>query len=224
MATFRFKDIRLEYVPGNEILTNASLQVENGNITLLEGDNGVGKTSLLKLLGGLIPDKSGNGSIENFQKNNPRKFYYFPEDMLFPDFTVLEYLWLTDTETTIRFGSQYYQFQRVVESLLTEFRIEASPFTIIRELSTGNRTLLKFASLMLDAYHVLLLDEPTSHLDEEKLTVIVSKTTEYIKRNASYCIISTHDSRLMSHNSIAKNAKRYRIDNKVIKKVGNESH
>lgn len=153
---------------GNDVLEARSLSMGFGERTLFEnlsflikrqervmiiGPNGCGKSTLIKLILGQIPPRSG--MIEH--GHNVEIGYYDQENQnLDPSNTVLDELWNaypTRTETEIRNTLGLFRF--VGEDVFKEVRV----------LSGGERARLTLSKLMLSKMNLLVLDEPTNHLD-----------------------------------------------------------
>lgn len=145
------EDITISY-GDQRVLSNVSLIVRHGERIAITGENGSGKTSLLKIISGDIEPESGA------VRNGPGiKLGYFSQEQetLYPELTVLE------------------QAQRVVSISETELRNELHKFLFggdtvhkrIGDLSYGERARLMLAMLVLRQTTVLLLDEPLNHLD-----------------------------------------------------------
>ena len=66
---------------------------------------------------------------------------------------------------------------------------------MIKDLSSGNRTLLRFLNLRLNDYDLLILDEPSNYLDPDKVGILIDIVTSFVTRRKCYCVISSHDPR-----------------------------
>lgn len=165
-------DMRLKLTPrytsGNDVLTveglskafgtqllfeNVGFEVKRGEHVAIIGDNGTGKTTLLKILNGLLPADSGDFRLGT----NVEIGYYDQEHhVLHSDKTLFdeisdEYPSLTNTE---------------IRNVLAAFLFTGDDvFKNIRDLSGGERGRVSLAKLMLGNANFLILDEPTNHLD-----------------------------------------------------------
>jgi len=119
----------------------------------LFGENGVGKSTLLKILSGNLLQDSGS-----FEYISKIKIGYYDQEHqgLNPQNTVLEELW-----------SQYPdKKQSEIRGALARFLFKAEDvFKEVSVLSGGEKARLTFAKMMLDELNLLILDEPTNHLD-----------------------------------------------------------
>ena len=129
-------------------------QAERGQRTVLVGPNGAGKSTLLKILAGVITPVGG----ERVLGHNVKAGYYsqYRVDMLRPERTVLE----EALDTPQRITEQF------VRTLLGCFLFRGDDvFKQVEVLSGGEKSRLALVKLLLDPPNLLLMDEPTTHLD-----------------------------------------------------------
>lgn len=133
------------------ILKNINLKFEFGQKYLIYGKNGVGKSTFLKTILGLIPSLGGN--IKMAPYNN---ILYYAQEEKIPNITAVEYVRefypkMEDTE---------------IRTLLAKYAVTGD-LTIkpMTQLSGGEVTKVRFALLSLTSSNLLILDEPTNHLD-----------------------------------------------------------
>lgn len=139
--------------PGKLLFEEASFQVKKGDRLFICGENGCGKSTLIKILAGrMSPD---NGSVLNGA--NVKIGYYDQENQdLHPSNTVLDELWNTYpgmTETTLRNTLALFLFKG------------EDVYKKVSLLSGGEKARLTLSKLMLSKMNLLILDEPTNHLD-----------------------------------------------------------
>lgn len=136
-----------------EIFANASFNVYKGNRVFLLGDNGCGKTTLLKIL---TKDLSSDGGSFKFGSNVMTGYFDQVQEHLDLTKTVLEEMWSTFpamSETSVR-------------SSLAAFLFKGDDvYKVLCDCSGGERARVALLKLMLGGYNFLLLDEPTNHLD-----------------------------------------------------------
>lgn len=135
------------------IFSNIDLHIVRGEKVFLLGDNGCGKTTLLKtLMGEYRPDDGKFLFGENVSKG------YFDQVQAKLDLnkTAIEEIWSAYPQMT----------QTAIRNALAAFLFKGDDvFKILRELSGGERARIAILKLMLGGYNLLLLDEPTNHLD-----------------------------------------------------------
>lgn len=149
---FQTKDLVIGY---NEPLsTPLNLEMERGQKIVLTGANGIGKTTLLKSILGLIPSISGT-----VEQGDYLNIGYFEQEMTGDGTkTCIETLW--DEFPSF---SQYEVRSALAKCGLTTKHIESQ----VRVLSGGEQTKVRLCKLINRETNVLLLDEPTNHLDTD---------------------------------------------------------
>ena len=129
-------------------------QAERGQRIVLVGPNGAGKSTLLKILAGVVTPQEGARTLGH----NAKAGYYsqYRVDMLHPDRTVLAEAFDTPQRLTEQF----------VRTLLGCFLFSGDDvFKKVEVLSGGEKSRLALVKLLLDPPNLLLMDEPTTHLD-----------------------------------------------------------
>jgi ATP-binding cassette subfamily F protein 3 len=131
-----------------------NFEAQRGQRIVLVGPNGAGKSTLLKILAGVLTPQSGTRTLGH----NAKAGYYsqYRVDMLNPERTVLEEAFDTPQRLTETF----------VRTLLGSFLfIGDDVFKRVSVLSGGEKSRLALVKLLLDPPNLLLMDEPTTHLD-----------------------------------------------------------
>ena len=153
---------------GVTVYRGLNFQAERGQRIVLVGPNGSGKSTLLKILAGVVPFQSG----ERLLGANV-KFGYFAQhrvENLHPERTVLEEALDTPQRIT-------EQFVRTVLGCFL-FR-DDDVFKRVSVLSGGEKTRLALVKLLLDPPNLLLMDEPTTHLDLASVEALVAALEQY---------------------------------------------
>ena len=147
---FETNDLIIGY---DEPLTKPlSLSMERGEKLVLKGSNGIGKTTLLKSILGLIPPVSGSVELGDYLEIG-----YFEQEMAPGNTTTcIEEIWKEFPSY-----SQYEVRSALAKCGLTTKHIESQ----VRVLSGGEQAKVRLCKLMNRESNVLLLDEPTNHLD-----------------------------------------------------------
>lgn len=165
-----------------ELIKSLTMNVRRGEHVAIIGANGIGKTSILKLIQGIIPHEGGNISW-----GGNVKISYFEQEhaILDPHKTVLE-------EIMDRYPRLSEQKARSVLGavLLTGENV----FKPISVLSGGERAKLCFAIMALNRGNVLVLDEPTNHLDLSTKEVLEDALAEF----GGTIILVSHDRYLLN--------------------------
>jgi ATP-binding cassette subfamily F protein 3 len=152
----------------NVVYQRLDFEVQRGQRIVLVGPNGAGKSTLLKLLAGVLPVQSG----ERLLGHNAKAGYYsqYRLEMLNADYTVLEEAMLTPQRVTETF----------VRSVCGAFGFRGDDvFKPVSVLSGGEKSRLALVKLLLDPPNLLLMDEPTTHLDMEGVEALVTALAEF---------------------------------------------
>ena len=177
-------DIRLEpdVVSGNDVLTvtdlsksfdtqtlftNVDFEIKRGERVAIIGNNGTGKTTLLKIINGIIPADSGQIRLGS----KVHIGYYDQEhQVLHMDKTLFQEI--QDTYPNMN--------NTQIRNTLAAFLFTGDDvFKLIRDLSGGERGRVSLAKLMLSDANFLLLDEPTNHLDITSKEILESALNRY---------------------------------------------
>lgn len=157
----QIKDLNFAYPRQQALFSSLSVHLEAGSITGLLGKNGAGKTSLLKLLTGLLHPQSGELSVLD---HNPRKrevsmlndVFLVPEEFYFPGITIRDY--------QKAYAPFYPRFDNeMMDHILVEF--ELSTESNLQRLSHGQKKKFLIAFALSTRCRLLVLDEPTNGLD-----------------------------------------------------------
>ncbi len=143
------------------VYRGVDFQAERGQRVVLVGPNGAGKSTLLKLLAGVLMPQSGERALGH----NVKAGYYsqYRVDMLRPERTVLEEALDTPQRVTEQF----------VRTLLGCFLFRGDDvFKRVDVLSGGEKSRLALVKLLLDPPNLLLMDEPTTHLDMSSIDAL----------------------------------------------------
>ncbi len=150
------------------VYESLDFEAERGQRTVLVGPNGAGKSTLLKLLAGVLPVQSGTR-----EPGHNVKIGYFAQhrvEMLQPMMTVL------DTARDMPNPVSEQTARTVLGSFL--FRGD-DVFKTTAVLSGGEKTRLALVKLLLDPPNLLLMDEPTTHLDIGSIDALVGALAQY---------------------------------------------
>lgn len=194
---FRLKNIKFLH-----ILNIESLDIENGKITCIIGESGSGKTTLLKLFNKMITADSGemfyNGkNIKEIDSVlHRREVVMLPQiPTVFPG-TIKENLLIG-----LKFSEKPEVADEVLENILKEVRLDKKISEKVADLSGGEKQRLALGRIMIMEPEVLLLDEPSSALDEETEKIIMENLVSYVKKNNKTLIIVTHSKKLAQNYS-----------------------
>lgn len=172
------------------VFNDVSLSREGGKIYGLLGQNGVGKTTLLKIISGLLKASSGSCSVMNYDpsKREPgflSELFYIPEDFVGPDITINQFAKLR--------GDFYPSYDaNKFSRLMTDFEVNGNyKFT---KLSFGQQKKAIIAFALATNTKLILMDEPSNGLDipsKAQLRRVISQASS----DETCIVISTHQVR-----------------------------
>ena len=203
-------------INGKDLLDNISFSLNVGNKVGLIGKNGVGKSTLLKILSGNLPCDSGKINL-NGQKVKMLKQEISKDDY---DYSVTNYVKkennilnlekrLHELETNLNddnmteYGDildQYlnldgYNFENNLEMVLNGLKLDIDINKKVGTLSGGQKIKILLASLLLSNADILLLDEPTNNLDIEAIEWLEN----YLIKLEKQMIIVSHDEEFLNN-------------------------
>ncbi|MBK8802521.1 MAG: ATP-binding cassette domain-containing protein [Fibrobacteres bacterium] len=162
------KDLKMGFEADKVLYSNLNIDIVNGEKVAIIGVNGVGKTTLLKLLMDQIQPVSG--AITWGQSAIKSYFPQDPFELLDPEMTAFDWL---------------YQFrptwgQQDIRALLGRMLFSGdAQMKLTKVLSGGEKARLLFAMLMAQQPNTIILDEPTNHLDLEAIAALNEELKDY---------------------------------------------
>jgi putative multiple sugar transport system ATP-binding protein len=185
--------------PGVKALNNVNLKVERGEIHALVGENGAGKSTLMNILSGVYPYGSYSGEI--IYNNQECKFNTLrdSEEMgiviihqelaLIPTLSIAENMFLGN-ERKSRWGINWDETFHQAEKHMRQVGLKDSPETMVKDIGTGKQQLIEIAKALSKNVKLLILDEPTSSLNEEDTKMLLDLLIEFKKQGMTSIIIS----------------------------------
>jgi iron complex transport system ATP-binding protein len=195
-------DLCFGYEPHAQVLRGVSLDILPGTITAILGPNGAGKTTLLRLILGLLKPQQGTIYLEGrpqktfSRREMSRLMGLVPQSEYIPfDFSVLEFVLLGRAPYLGPLDMPREQDRAIALEALRAIGLEHLRDRATPSLSGGERQLAMMARALAQQPRLLLLDEPTSHLDlsnrDRVLNVLRAQAREGVT-----VIFTTHDPNL----------------------------
>lgn len=191
----KFQDINFSYSEQNQVLQDISFEVNQNDFVGLIGPNGGGKTTLLKIILGIL--KPDSGKIEVFGngcKMARYKIGYVPQysqiDLNYP-ITAWEVVMIGFLGNK-KIGSSFNKPEKLkAEQVLKDLKLTDLKQKTIGELSGGQRQRIMIARALVRNPELLILDEPTNNVDQESGRDLYELLRELNKKMA--IIIVSHD-------------------------------
>ncbi|WP_289039609.1 ATP-binding cassette domain-containing protein [uncultured Zobellia sp.] len=170
---------------------------------LILGKSGIGKTTLLHLLAGLLKPASGTLVVDNVDINalshsQLDKFRGQNIGLVFQKNHAVRSLNVLDNLKARLFFSGKTINRTVIDSLLEQLDLAETKKKNINELSEGQLQRLGIAMAVVHNPQVILADEPTSSLDDENCAAVLRLLQQQAEKNRANLVVITHDSRIKS--------------------------
>ena len=181
------------------VMEDLSLEVPGGVITAVLGPNGTGKTSLLHIMLGLLQPSSGSVRIYGrdhrtySRRELSQTISLVPQFEQIPfNFSVLEYVLLGRSPYLKPFQVPGEEDLEIANQSLRSAGIHSLRHQPVTELSGGERQLVHLSRALTQQAQILLLDEPTAHLDLENQGRVLRLLKDMASRGVTV-VLTTHD-------------------------------
>ena len=159
------------------LLSNINFEVCPGECLIVQGPNGLGKTSMLRTIAGLQPAKKGK-----IECNYDNIVYSSHLDGMKATLTVTE---------NILFWISVYKSEILIEKVLEKFNLSELKDRYAGQLSAGQKRRLGLSRLYLSQRKLWVMDEPTVSLDKTAVSELISVMEEHLLDGGA-CIVVTH--------------------------------
>jgi ABC-type sugar transport system ATPase subunit len=180
------------------VLHGVDFDVRPGEVHVLAGENGAGKSTLIRILSGVLPDFSGELYIRGRRQRFARPqeavragvVTIHQELSLVSSMTVSDNLFL-GREVTRRFGQVDVSLQDAEAArILSEAGLDVSPRQLVEELPISRQQMLEIARALSRDASVIILDEPTSTLNEPEVDRLFGRIVELRRRGCGVVYIT----------------------------------
>ena len=185
--------------PGVKALDNVNFQVEEGEIHALVGENGAGKSTLMNVLSGIYPYGTYEGDIiydgkvcefHNIKDSEKLGIVIIHQELaLVPEMTIGENMYLGN-ERGHKFAIDWNTTYAEADKYLRMVGLSESSKVQVKTIGTGKQQLVEIAKALAKKARLLILDEPTSSLNEEDSRALLDLMLEFKKQGMTMIIIS----------------------------------
>lgn len=199
-ALLAFQGVNFGYSAEDKtVLHDLSLDIQPGTVTAILGPNGVGKTTLLHLALGWLKPRSGEILLDG----QPLKHYsrravgqwmaLVPQTERIPfEYSILDYVVLGRTPYLAPLAMPSAEDYRIAEQAVEQVELGDLMYRAITTLSGGERQLALIARALVQQPHLLVLDEPMSHLDLAKKARLIQLLRGLVARGMTL-LLTTHE-------------------------------
>ncbi len=185
--------------PGVKALDNVNFKVEEGEIHALVGENGAGKSTLMNVLSGIYPYGTYEGDIvyngkvcqfHNIKDSEKLGIVIIHQELaLVPEMTIGENMYLGN-ERGHKFAIDWNTTYSEADKYLKMVGLSESSKTQVKDIGTGKQQLVEIAKALAKQAKLLILDEPTSSLNEEDSRALLDLMLGFKKQGMTMIIIS----------------------------------
>ncbi|WP_164505013.1 ABC transporter ATP-binding protein [Companilactobacillus hulinensis] len=182
-----------------QIINNVNLRIEPGQVLVILGPNGIGKSTLLNCLSGVLTQYNGQICVNGDDlktmtiKDLSHQLALVSQGVnIKSNLTLFDYLLLGRTSFHTIFEQPDDTDKRIVEDIIEEIGLNDYAQTSLQSMSGGQRQLAIIGRALAQEPQVLIMDEPTSALDYRNQTVVLKLIRRLSSKGISI-IMSTHD-------------------------------
>ncbi len=186
--------------PGVKALDNVNLKVEEGEIHALVGENGAGKSTLMNVLSGIYPygtyegDIVYKGEVCKFNKtkdSESRGIVIIHQELaLIPYMTIGENMYLGNERGKSGASIDWNETYGEADKYLKMVGLDDSSRTLVKDIGTGKQQMVEIAKALAKHAKLLILDEPTSSLNEQDSRALLDLLLKFKKEGMTSIIIS----------------------------------
>ena len=185
--------------PGVKALDNVNFSVERGEIHALVGENGAGKSTLMNVLSGIYPYGTYEGDIiyegqvmqfSNIKDSERQGIVIIHQELaLIPEMTIGENMFLGN-ERGSKFAIDWNTTYAEADEYLKMVGLTESSKVQVKTIGTGKQQLVEIAKALAKQAKLLILDEPTSSLNEEDSRALLDLMLQFKKQGMTMIIIT----------------------------------
>jgi len=197
------RDVSRVY-PGVTALDQVNYRVYRNKVNVLIGENGAGKSTMMKMLAGVETPSSGSiildGKAVSLNSTHQAEKHgisiIFQELNLFPNMNVMDNIFMGNEFFQRGVINEKYQYE-LAKSLLERLELNVDPYASLGELGIGHQQLVEIARALSKDARVLIMDEPTSALSQSEVKVLFNVIAQLKRRGVTIIYISHRLEELM---------------------------
>jgi iron complex transport system ATP-binding protein len=197
-VSFSYKDL--------PVLKDISFEIKRGEFFGIAGPNGSGKTTLLKIMDGILKTEEGTVYYEKevihklSRKEIARRISYVPQEHELPfSFTVEETVLMGRYPHLGILGIEGKRDHEIVRRAMEKCKVFHLRERLVTEISGGEKQRVVIARALAQEADVMLLDEPTAHLDLSSAIEIMALLKSLQEKERKTIVIASHDINLLSN-------------------------
>jgi putative ABC transport system ATP-binding protein len=191
------------------VIDSVSFGIARGELAVLRGPSGSGKTTLLALVGAMLSPTSGEVLLDGEPTSRLREAhraevrrnkvgFLFQNDQLVPGMSARENILLPCVPDGVRVADE-----RRADVLIERFSLKQVESTLSESLSGGERQRVAIARALMRNAPILLLDEPTAHLDDVRAVSIIEMLVSLAAEDRAL-LVATHDPRFVGVRGVSR--------------------
>lgn len=187
--------------PGVKALSNVNLTVQEGEIHAIVGENGAGKSTLMNVLSGVYPYGSYEGDIiydgqecrfGSIRDSEQLGIVIIHQELaLVPYLSIGENMFLGNEQTGFG-GINWDLTYQNAQKHMREVGLYENPRTLIKDIGVGKQQLVEIAKALAKNVRLLILDEPTSSLNDEDSLNLLNLLKKFREERGITCIMISH--------------------------------
>ncbi|MCP4168676.1 MAG: sugar ABC transporter ATP-binding protein [Chloroflexi bacterium] len=185
---------------GVRALQDVDLTIEDSNIHCLVGENGCGKSTLIKIIAGVYERDAGTVVIKGKEYEHIHPIDAIREGIqviyqdfsLFPNLTVAENIALNEELAEGRRLVNWRHVQRIAKDALAQIEVDLPLNDLVEEMSVANKQLIAIAKALRQNAELIIMDEPTSALTEREIRALFSVIHKLQERRGIAFLFVSH--------------------------------
>lgn len=206
---------------GVNALDDVSLEIRQGEIVCLVGENGSGKSTMIKIISGVYTADKGQIVIndQRYEKISPIESIregiqvIYQDFSLFPNLSVAENLAINDQISSGKKIVNWKEYKRIAAEGLAEIHVSLDLDKMVGELSTADRQLIAITKAIMAKARIIIMDEPTTALTQKEIKSLFN-TIQHLKERGIAILFVSH--KLAEVKEIAERTIVFRNGKKVL--------